>query len=150
MTRPQRASVLAVLLVALSVGRAGAHHAFSAVYDDKQTVTVEGVVTQFKFVNPHALMSMDVTDKSGKVVTWTVEFAGRLNLAEGGWTADTVKPGERIKVTGNPARQNDHQMSFSKIVKADGTQLLPVQAQRVNTIEAERQERARQRGQAPK
>jgi hypothetical protein len=150
MTRPQRASVLAVLLVALSVGPAGAHHAFSAVYDDKQTVTVEGVVTQFKFVNPHALMSMDVTDKSGKVVTWTVEFAGRLNLAEGGWTADTVKPGERIKVTGNPARQNDHQMSFSKIVKADGTQLLPVQAQRVNTIEAERQERARQRGQAPK
>ena len=88
MTRPQRASVLAVLLVALSVGPAGAHHAFSAVYDDRQTVTVEGVVTQFKFVNPHALMSMDVTDKSGKVVTWTVEFAGRLNLAEGGWTAE--------------------------------------------------------------
>jgi len=150
MTRPQRASVLAVLLVALSVGRAGAHHAFSAVYDDKQTITVEGVVTQFKFVNPHAIMSMDVTDKSGKVATWTVEFAGRLNLAEGGWTAETVKPGERIKVTGNPARQNDRQMSFSKIVKADGTELLPVQAQRVNTIEAERQERARQRGQAPK
>ena len=43
MTALQRASILAVLLVALTIGRAGAHHAFSAVYDDKQTITVEGV-----------------------------------------------------------------------------------------------------------
>lgn len=150
MTTLLRALVLAALFLALHVGRAGAHHAFSAVYDEKQTITVEGVVTQFKFVNPHAIMLMDVTDKSGKVATWTVEFAGRLNLAEGGWTANTVKPGERIKVTGNPARQNEQQMSFRRIVKADGTELLPVQAQRVNDIEAERRERARQRSQAPK
>jgi hypothetical protein len=150
MTTLLRAFVLAAVLLALHVGRAEGHHAFSAVYDEKQTITVEGVVTQFKFVNPHAIMLVDVTDKSGKVATWTVEFAGRLNLAEGGWKADTVKPGERIKVTGNPARRTEQQMSFRRIVKADGTELVPVQAQRVNDIEAERRERARQRNQAPK
>jgi len=42
-------------------------------------VTVTGVVTQFRFVNPHALMTLEVTDKDGKIVTWVVEFAGRLN-----------------------------------------------------------------------
>ena len=147
MTRLMRASVIVALLLALHVLRAEAHHAFSAVYDEKQTITVEGVVTQFKFVNPHAIMLMDVTDKDGKVVTWTVEFAGRLNLAEGGWTTETIKPGERIKVTGNPARQSNQQMAFRRIVKADGTELLPVQAQRLKDIEAERRERARQRSQ---
>ena len=139
--------VVAVALLALSVEQSGAHHAFSAVYDEKQVITVEGVVTQFRLVNPHAMMSLDVTDKSGKVEKWTVEFAGRLNLMEGGWTVETIKPGERIKVSGNPARKSDRQMAFRRIVKADGTELLPTQAKRVNAIEQERRERARQRNQ---
>jgi hypothetical protein len=139
--------VVVAPLLALSVEHSGAHHAFSAVYDEKQVITVEGVVTQFRFVNPHAMMSLDVTDKSGKVEKWTVEFAGRLNLAEGGWTVETIKPGERIKVSGNPARKTDRQMAFRRIVKADGTELLPTQAKRLTAIEQERRERARQRNQ---
>jgi hypothetical protein len=139
--------VVAGALFGLSVERSGAHHAFSAVYDGNKTITVEGVVTQFRFVNPHAMMTMDVADKSGKVETWTVEFAGRLNLIESGWTADTIKPGERIKVSGNPARKGERQMAFRRIVKADGTELLPTQAKRLTAIEEERRERARQREQ---
>jgi uncharacterized protein DUF6152 len=139
--------VVACALFALSVGRSEAHHAFSAVYDGNQTITVEGVVTQFRFVNPHAMMSLDVTDKSGKVEKWTVEFAGRLNLIEGGWTSETIKPGDHIKVSGNPARKGDRQMAFRRIVKADGTELLPTQAKRLTAIEEERRERARQREQ---
>jgi hypothetical protein len=139
--------VVATPLLALSVEQSGAHHAFSAVYDEKQVITLEGVVTQFRLVNPHAMMSLDVTDKSGKVEKWTVEFAGRLNLMEGGWTVETIKPGERIKISGNPARKSDRQMAFRRIVKADGTELLPTQAKRVNAIEQERRERARQRNQ---
>ena len=139
--------VVAAPLLALSVEQSGAHHSFSAVYDEKQVITVEGVVTQFRFVNPHAMMSLDVKDKSGKVETWTVEFAGRLNLMEGGWTVETVKPGDRITVTGNPARKSDRQIAFRRIVKADGTELLPTQARQVNAIEQERRERARQRNQ---
>jgi len=138
---------VAAPLLALFVEQSGAHHSFSAVYDDKRVITVEGVVTQFRFVNPHAMMSLDVTDKSGKVEKWTVEFAGRLNLIEGGWTLETIKPGERIKVSGNPARKSDRQMAFRRIVKADGTELLPTQTKRVNAIEQERRERARQRNQ---
>jgi hypothetical protein len=139
--------IVAAPLLALSVEHSGAHHSFSAVYDEKQVITVEGVVTEFRFVNPHAMMTLDVTDKSGKVEKWLVEFAGRLNLMEGGWTGGTIKPGERIKVSGNPARKSDRQIAFRRIVKADGTELLPTQAKRVNAIEEERRERARQRDQ---
>ena len=76
-----------LLALVASVRLAGAHHSFSAVYDGKRSVTVTGVVTQFRFVNPHALMTLEVTDNAGKTVTWVVEFAGRLNLSEIGWSA---------------------------------------------------------------
>ena len=97
-----RAMWFVVPVLVLTVVRAASHHAFSPVYDSKRTITVEGVVTEFRFVNPHAMMLMDVKDKTGKVETWNVEFAGRLNLEEAGWSAQSIKPGEHVKVTGNP------------------------------------------------
>jgi hypothetical protein len=122
------------------------HHSFSGVYDGSRVVTVSGVVTQFKFVNPHALMLMDVTDEAGKVSKWTVEFAGRLNLSEIGWTADSIKAKERVTVTGNPTHAAGlPRLAFVKIVKGDGTVLLPANAERSNTIDEERRQRARAR-----
>jgi hypothetical protein len=144
-------SFLIVLSLAVFMGAtASAHHAFSPVYDGKRTITVDGVVTQFRFVNPHAMMLMEVKDKTGKAVTWNVEFAGRLNLEEAGWNAQTIKPGERVKVTGNPAWKSDQRMAFVKLVRADGTELEPGRAQRQSAIEEERRQRAAQRTQPPK
>ena len=142
-----RASLFIVPVLLLSAAGAGSHHAFSPVYDEGRLIMVEGVVTEFKFVNPHAMMSMDVTDASGNVAKWTVEFAGRLNLAEVGWTAESIKAGERVTVTGNPTHTGSQRMFFRRIVRADGTELLPAAAQRVNAIEEERRQRARQRSQ---
>jgi hypothetical protein len=129
----------------LSAATASSHHAFSPVYDEKRLITVAGVVTQFRFINPHAMMSMDVTDESGKVAKWTVEFAGRLNLSEVGWTADSIKAGERITVTGNPTHTGSNRMFFRKLVRADGTELLPAGPQRLKALEEERRQRALQR-----
>jgi len=140
-----RLTLSIVLMLAVVAQRARAHHSFSAVYDDKRSVTVTGVVTQFRFVNPHALMSLDVTDDSGTVVTWVVEFAGRLNLSEIGWTANSIKSGEKLTVTGNPTHAPGPRLAFQKIVKADGSELLPAAAQRNQTLEDERRERAKRR-----
>jgi hypothetical protein len=140
-----RVWLLAPPLLMVIAAPAGSHHAFSPVYDAKRTITVEGVVTQFRFVNPHAMMLMDVTDKTGKIVKWNVEFAGRLNLEESGWTANSIKPGERVKVTGNPAWTSPQRMAFVKLVRADGTELDQGAAQRLSAIEEERRQRAAQR-----
>ena len=59
------AFVIPTLVVMTGVG-GRAHHAFSPVYEESRTITVEGVVTEFRFINPHALMSMDVTDAAAK------------------------------------------------------------------------------------
>jgi hypothetical protein len=143
-----RALLFVLPMLALTVTRAGSHHAFSPVYDAKRTITVEGVVTQFRFVNPHAMMLMDVKDKkTGEVVKWNVEFAGRLNLEEAGWTADSIKAGEKVTVTGNPAWKSSQRMAFVKLHRADGTTLEPGRAQRLSAIEEERRQRAQQREQ---
>src|SRR5262249_14534658 len=140
-----RAPLFAVLLVMICATAGISHHAFSPVYDDQRVITVTGVVTQFKFVNPHAMMSMDVTDASGKVTKWTVEFAGRLNLSNVGWTEQSIKSGERVTVTGNPTHTGSDRMFFRKLVHADGTELLPGAPQRESTLEEERRQRARER-----
>ena len=129
----------------LSAAAASSRHAFSPVYDEKRLITVVGVVTEFRFVNPHAMMFVNVTDDAGKVAKWTVEFAGRLNLSEVGWTADSVKAGERITVTGNPTHTGSQRMFFRKLVRADGAELLPAGPQRLKSIEEERRQRALQR-----
>src|SRR5712671_1108658 len=139
---------LCAVALLLSAKGASAHHSFSAVYDDKQTVAVTGVVTQFRFVNPHALMSMDVTDETGKVVKWTVEFAGNLNLSEKGWTANTIQAHERVTVTGNPTHTGSPRMFFTKLVRADGTELLREDTLRSKAIDEDRKQRALQRSQA--
>jgi hypothetical protein len=136
---------MAVLAAAGSF--ADAHHAFSPVYDEARTMTVEGVVDEFRLVNPHAMMRLRVTDGEGRAVIWTVEFAGLLSLTRRGWTADTLKPGMHITVSGNPTHTGSSGLFFRRIVLADGTELLAPGAENVETIEEERRQRALQRQQ---
>src|SRR5437667_209734 len=114
---PLRSFTIVLLLLLFGVRAVHSHHSFSGVYDGARVTTVTGVVTQFKFVNPHALMFMDVTDESGKVSKWTVEFAGRLNLSEIGWTADSIKAKDRVTVTGNPTHAAGHS---NPVLRLDG------------------------------
>jgi hypothetical protein len=61
-----------------------AHHGFAPVYDGKRTITVEGVVREFKFIDPHTKLLIEVIGQNGKTVQWTAELAGRFNLARAG------------------------------------------------------------------
>jgi hypothetical protein len=137
--------VLAMTLLAITSVPATAHHSATAMYDVGRTVSIQGVVTEFRFVNPHAMMFMDVTDDTGKIIKWSVELAGRLNLAEGGWNEHTIVVGQRVTVTGNPTRVQAPRMLFTKLVRPDGTELLSAGADRLNEVERTRQQRARQR-----
>ena len=145
--RPSHTFAFLLLTLLLWVKSASAHHAFTPVYDGTRLITVEGVVTQFRFVNPHATMFMDVTGKDGKVAKWVVEFDGNLNLSEKGWTADSIKAHERVTVTGNPTHTGSQRMFFTRLVRPDGTELLRQDLQRSTAIEEERRQRALQRNQ---
>lgn len=100
-----------------------AHHSLSPVYDDSQQVTIEGLITQFQFVNPHPFVMMDVKDGSGGAQQWRLEMDNLSELTEVGMTSQTLKPGDRIVVTGSPARTKSQSLYIRKLDRpADGFQ----------------------------
>lgn len=111
-----------IIAVAAGVAMAGpvaqAHHSIAGVYDDRREATVEGVVTQFHFVSPHPFV--EVTD--GRTAQlWRLEMDNRRELADIGFAADTLKPGDRVVVTGSLARREANQMYIRRLTRpADG------------------------------
>ena len=95
-------AAFAALCVAL-VHAAWAHHSQSE-YDSRAKVEVEGTVTKLEWKSPHAWVYMDVTDARGEKVNWSFELPSPVTLMRRGWTRDSLKPGDRIKVNGRRAK----------------------------------------------
>jgi len=93
------------VLVTLAFGVAAyAHHSFAGTYIEDKTVTIEGKVAEFNIRNPHSFISIEVTDKDGKVKRWGCEWGGVTQLSEGGVTRFTLKIGDKIVIDGAPSR----------------------------------------------
>jgi Family of unknown function (DUF6152) len=143
----RHALVLAAVLFALSDRVAVAHHAFSPVYDEARTITIKGVVTEFRLINPHAMITLDVVDAAGKHVAWTVEMAGLLSLSRVGWTKNTVSAGDQLTVIGNPTHTGSPRIFFTRMVFPNGKEMIGPGAGDVSAIEEQRRQRARERSQ---
>jgi hypothetical protein len=116
--------VLLMMGVLLSVPVLWAHHGLAA-FDTTHTVRMEGTVTEFQWINPHAYIFADLTDDKGKVANWKLEM-GSLGMLKrfGGWAPDTVKRGDHVKVQGFRAKDGSPYMSLGKIELPDGRTLL--------------------------
>ena len=106
---------LVVLLVAAAAYLAGAqayaHHSFAATYLEDRMVTIEGDLVQFLFRNPHSWVHVNVKEKDGTVVRYAVEWGGTAQLGNQGVTRDTLKIGDHVIISGNPARsEKTHQV----------------------------------------
>ena len=66
------AMLLATGALALTAGPTLAHHSF-AMFDRDNQVDLEGVVREFRFVNPHTFIYLVVKHDDGSTVTWTLE-----------------------------------------------------------------------------
>jgi hypothetical protein len=106
----------------LLMPRADAHHSYGATYLEDKTISLDGSIVQMLFRNPHSYVQVDVKDASGQVVRWNVEWGGVVQLSQKGVTRDTLKPGDRVVIVGNPSRTaEDHRMRLVKISRpADG------------------------------
>ena len=106
--------------IALSLSAAHAHHSLSGIYDSSRKVTVEGVIVQFHFVNPHPYLTMEVKNASGSE-QWRLEMDNRSELADVGMTSDTLKPGDRIVVSGSPGHTQQQSLYIRRLDRrADG------------------------------
>jgi hypothetical protein len=120
-----RASFLLVLLLSVLsfTSSIRAHHG-NAIYDTKTTLALTGTVTNLTLANPHSWVEFDVKGDKGGVTHWVVEFGILKELVAQGWTNDTLKPGDQVKVQLHPKRDGDPGgILVKEITYADGRSL---------------------------
>ena len=86
-----------------------AHHGSAVSYDLAKKVTMKGVITDFKYINPHPSIFWDVNGDDGKVVHWSGEIAPNVaQLQQEGWgrkrSEAALASGTAVTITVSPSR----------------------------------------------
>ena len=115
--------LLLVPLLSFPSGKALTHHSYAAEFDANSPATIEGVVTEVWFKNPHVRYYIRVTDDNGDEVIWDTRGLSPVKLVRQGWTKSTIKVGDRIKLYGHVGHTNKTIMSIIDITLPDGRML---------------------------
>jgi len=131
MTAFKKISIIAAALAVASLGAlpAGAHHS-TAAFDNSRVVKLEGTITQFRWINPHASIKIDAkSDGDDPDGVWTVEMTAPNVLINEGWQRTSLKVGDKVTMYVNPLRNqvvlNDGSTGslYVGVVLADGKTL---------------------------
>ena len=111
-------SVVICLLVAPALVLA--HHAATQ-YETDKLITLQGTVTEFRFVSPHPHLYFEVKDAAGNVAVWVAESgAPPSRWYNSGWRANALKVGDSITITGGPRKDGQKMLRIRKIVSPSG------------------------------
>jgi hypothetical protein len=119
----KRTIVLAGFGLMLLTAAVGAHHAFSAEFDQDKPVLLEGALTKAEWTNPHAWIYLDVKDKEGNVANWAIEMGPPNALLRRGWKKSSMQIGVILKVEGYAAKNGKEFANASNIMFPDGTKI---------------------------
>lgn len=120
----------AVIVVAgglMAAGSLQAHHSLAATYAMGDEGQVSGAFKEFRIVNPHSSMKMDVTNHDGTVTEWTftggsVSTLARLGLGRTGPNA--LRRGDPITVTYMPAIRGESPLGLLKTITYEDGRVL--------------------------
>lgn len=115
-----------VLNLLLAAGVLLAHHGDAGRYDEK-VVVMTGTVLELQWVDPHAILVLDVPNEKGVNVRWQAELGGRTALARSGWTKNTLKSGDKVTLTGRRVKSGAPYMNLTEranvVMTATGKEL---------------------------
>jgi hypothetical protein len=92
-----------------------AHHSFSAEFDGKAPITIQGRVTRVAWTSPHVWIYVNVPGPDGKLVNWGFEMGAPHQVQNAGWTREMVKPGDELLIDGFKARDGSNRMNAQKV-----------------------------------
>ena len=120
----RRLGWLASIGVAIAAAApASAHHSFAAEFDEKATAEIKGEIAQVWWNNPHVRYRLTTKAKDGSTEDWELQAASITALQALGWTANTLKPGDSVTVSGQLGREGAKKLYVRSIVRADGSKL---------------------------
>ena len=93
----------------LVAATAGAHHSTAGIYDQTAEVELKGKVKEWRFINPHPSLKIEVVDAKGVVQEWDISYGGSAvsHLKKRGYSAATFKPVDVVIVKGHPTLLKD-------------------------------------------
>jgi Family of unknown function (DUF6152) len=99
-------------------GHAWAHHSFASTYS-LETVTIKGTVVEFLFRNPHSVVLVETSGDKRQTIMWAAEWGTAGQLSRQGIEKDTLHPGDRVIISGNPSRNSaDHRLRMGEIARS--------------------------------
>jgi hypothetical protein len=113
-------TITVVALLSIASG-AFAHHSFQATFDSDVTITVDGVVKDFRFRNPHVLIYLDVSNDDGTVTNWMAEGSSATGWRRSGWKNDSLELGDKLRITGNATHDGSAMVSIDDFALLDAT-----------------------------
>jgi len=124
-----RRSVALVVFTALVLAGASsvvdAHHS-GTMFDEKKEVTIEGVVKEFQYTNPHSWLLVDVTNPDGTITTWGFEAEGPTTMMQRKVRRSDFAPGTKVRITGHPMKDGRPAAAWTKGVRlTDGLEFYP-------------------------
>lgn len=104
--------VALIFAAAMSFGfEVMAHHGW-ADFDRSKTVEISGVVVESKYENPHCYVKLKAEQDE-----WIVELSAVPRMKRNGVTAEMIKPGTHVALTGHPHKKNAHEMKAVRLVR---------------------------------
>jgi hypothetical protein len=116
-----------LLVVTGLANTAYGHHSRTWHFDIDAEITIEGVVKEYQFVNPHSRLFVDAIDDDGNTVTWDCDLINAAAATRYGWTKDVFEPGQRIVITANPPIRNENECFYISGVLEDGRRIARVE-----------------------
>jgi len=119
----KKLSIMGLLVLVSCVATSAFAHHSAAGIDRTKSVTVEGVVKEFKWANPHSWLDVQVTNSKGGTDLWSFEMNPPAYLVRSGWKSSTVKAGDKVKVIGRPFMNGDPGGIFVSVTLPSGQTL---------------------------
>lgn len=109
-------------VVALDTQPVCAHHSF-AMYDNGKQITIEGVVKELQWTNPHVWIQVLVPNATGGQDEWSVECTSVNFMVRRGFSKTTIKAGDKISVSLTPLKDGSHGGAFKGVNSLNGAPL---------------------------
>jgi len=91
-------------------------------------ITVSGTLKEFEWTSPHSWLHIIAVDAAtGHNVEWAFEMGSVSVIAAQGWKVNSVKPGDKITISGHPLKDGSHGGQYRSVKLADGRTFQQIQ-----------------------
>lgn len=97
-----------------------AHHSVAAIYDLSDVKSIQGTITDIRWINPHVRITLETRGENGESESWVLEASATNMLQRAGISREGLDVGSEITARGPVARKGRKAMIAAIVDLPDG------------------------------